>query len=161
MSIGRFYAVVFMLLRSPIGQYLVLKRSPEKDFGAGGWECNSGRVDQGEGFPQAVHREIAEETGLQDIQIDFMIGPVHFYRGERRPENEVVGVSFCCTTDRPDAIQLSAEHSESHWLTPDEMEAFLPPGHWLVGLVRAAETIRQLAPKELLAFYQSILASAE
>ena len=59
MSIGRFSAGVFVLLRSPAGKYLVLKRSPEKDFAAGGWECVTGRVDQGEGFPQAVHREIS------------------------------------------------------------------------------------------------------
>jgi 8-oxo-dGTP pyrophosphatase MutT (NUDIX family) len=160
MSIGRFYAGICALLRSPSGKYLLAKRSPEKDFGAGGWECITGRVDQGEGFEQAVRREILEETGLQEIQIDFMIDTVHFYRGEPRAENELIGVSFCCSTDQPDAVQLSAEHAEGHWLTPDEIEALVPAGHWIVDLVRRAETIQRLASDELLAFYRSTGAAA-
>jgi 8-oxo-dGTP diphosphatase len=156
MSIGRFYAGVCALLRSPSGKYLLLKRSPEKDFGAGGWECVTGRVDQGEGFPEAVRREISEETGLQEIQIDFMVDTMHFYRGAPGAENELVGVSFCCSTDRPDAVQLSAEHAEGHWMTPEEIEAHLPKGHWAIEIVRRAETIRQLAPQELLAFYREL-----
>jgi 8-oxo-dGTP pyrophosphatase MutT (NUDIX family) len=160
MSIGRFYAGIFALLRSPSGRYFLAKRSQTKDFGAGGWECVTGRVDQGEGFGQAVRREILEETGLHDIQIDFMIDTVHFYRGEPRAENELLGVSFCCSTDQPDAVQLSAEHSEGHWLTPEEIEALLPESHWITDLVRRAETIRSLASDELLAFYQSANAAA-
>jgi 8-oxo-dGTP diphosphatase len=154
MSIGRFYAVVFALLRSSSGRYLVLKRSPDKDFAPGGWETVTGRVDQGEGFPEAVHREIAEETGLHEIRIDFMLDTIHFYRGERLAENEVVGVAFCCTTDRPNSVQISAEHSEARWLTADEVEALLPADHWLVRLVKHAETLWRLTPDELLAYYQ-------
>ena len=160
MSIGRFYAGICALLRAPSGKYLLAKRSPDKDFGAGGWECITGRVDQGEGFQQAVRREILEETGLQEIRIDFIIDTIHFYRGEPRAENELLGVSFCCSTDRPDAVQLSAEHTEGHWFTPDEIEALLPEGYWIVDLVRRAETIRGLASDELLAFYESTNAAA-
>jgi 8-oxo-dGTP pyrophosphatase MutT (NUDIX family) len=157
MGIGRFYAGVCALLRSPSGKYLLLKRSPDKDFGAGGWECITGRVDQGEGFTQAVRREIAEETGLQEVQIDFVVDTMHFYRGEPHPENELIGVSFCCSTEHPQAVQLSAEHSEGHWLSPDEIAARLPKGHWLVDLIRSAELIRQRMPDELLALYQNTL----
>jgi 8-oxo-dGTP pyrophosphatase MutT (NUDIX family) len=112
-------------------------------------------VDQGEGFPQAVRREIAEETGLRQTEIDFVVDTVHFYRGDARPENELVGVCFCCTTDQPDAIRFSAEHTEHHWLTPDEIATHLPEGHWLVDLIQRAERIRQLMPQELLAVYQN------
>lgn len=160
MSIGRFYAGICALLRSSSGKYLLAQRSPEKDFGAGGWECVTGRVDQGEGFEQAVRREILEETGLQDVQIDFIIDTLHFYRGEPRAETELIGVSFCCSTDRPHTVQLSAEHTEGHWLTPDEIEALVPKGHWIVDLVRRAENIRRLASDELLAFYRSTGAAA-
>jgi 8-oxo-dGTP pyrophosphatase MutT (NUDIX family) len=156
MSIGRFYAGICALLRSPSGKYLLVKRSADKDFGAGGWECVTGRVDQGEGFREAVRREIYEETGLRDIQIDFMVDTVHFYRGEPSPKNELIGVSFCCSTDRPDAVQLSAEHSEGHWLTPDEVEALLPKDTWIVDLIRRAEILRELASEELLAFYRRL-----
>ena len=158
MSIGRFYAGICALVRSTSGKYLLLKRSPDKDVGAGDWECITGRVDQGEGFTDALRREIAEETGLQDIQIDFMIDTMHFYRGESRVENEMLAVSFCCTTDRPDAVQLSWEHTEGQWWTVDELGDHLPEGHYVIELAQRAETIRRLAPDELLAFYRAGLA---
>ncbi|HEX6387601.1 MAG TPA: NUDIX domain-containing protein, partial [Anaerolineae bacterium] len=59
MSIGRFYGGVAALLYfPPTRQYLLLKRSPAKDYGAGTWECVTGRVDQGEGFEDALRREV-------------------------------------------------------------------------------------------------------
>lgn len=51
MSIGRFFAMVGALVWHPAAaKYLVLKRSPDKDFASGAWECITGRVDQGESF---------------------------------------------------------------------------------------------------------------
>ena len=93
MSIGRFFAVVGALLWHPPdvscnGRYLVLKRSADKDFGSGAWECVTGRVDQGEGFTDAVHREVYEELGIE-VQIDFIVGTAHFFRGEARPPRSV------------------------------------------------------------------------
>jgi ADP-ribose pyrophosphatase YjhB (NUDIX family) len=111
-------------------------------------------VDQGEGFTEAVRREIREETGLQEIQVDYILGTMHFYRGETRPENELVGVEFCCTTEHPEAVQISAEHSEGHWLTPAEIEKLLPEGSWIVGLIQRSETMRRLLPDELLSLYR-------
>jgi 8-oxo-dGTP diphosphatase len=135
----------------------MLKRSPDKDFGAGGWECITGRVDQGEGFPEAVRREVREETGLQEVQVDYMLGTMHFYRGEPRPENELVGVEFCCSTDQPEAVQISTEHSEGRWMTPAEIEELLPEESWIVRLVARAEAIRRLLPGELLALYRETI----
>jgi 8-oxo-dGTP pyrophosphatase MutT (NUDIX family) len=154
MSIGRFYAGICALLRSPSGHYLLLKRSLDKDFAAGAWEPITGRVDQGEGFPEAVHREIAEETGLHDVQIDLMVDTMHFYRGEPCAETELIGVAFCCSTDHPDAVTLSAEHSEGRWLTAQEVKDLLPEGHWLVALVQRAEALLRLTPSDLLDYYR-------
>ena len=135
MSIGRFYAAVGALLWHPAdGKYLVLKRTADKDFGAGVWECVTGRVDQGEGFTEALHREVREELGIE-VQIDFMIDTIHFYRGEARPENELVGVVYRCSLEDPEAIQTSWEHSEHRWVTADEAEALFPEGYWLVDLI--------------------------
>jgi hypothetical protein len=47
MSIGRFYAGVGALVWCASTQkYLVLKRSADKDFGGGAWECVTGRVKE-------------------------------------------------------------------------------------------------------------------
>ena len=154
MSIGRFYAAVGALLWHPAdGKYLVLKRTADKDFGAGIWECVTGRVDQGEGFTEALHREVREELGVE-VQIDFMIDTMHFYRGEARPENELVGVVYRCSLEDPEAIQTSWEHSEHRWTTADEAGEIFPEGYWLVDLIQHAERIRALLPPELLAVYR-------
>jgi 8-oxo-dGTP diphosphatase len=152
--IGRFSAGVGALLWRPSdGRYLVLKRSAAKDAGASTWECISGRVDQGEGFTEALHREVGEELGLK-VQIDFIVGTEHFFRGEAKPENEMVLVQFCCSVEEPAAIDVSWEHSEYRWVTTQEAEELLPAGHWLGKVIRRAEAIRALLPPELLDYYR-------
>lgn len=154
MSIGRFYAAVAALLWHPAdGKYLVLKRTADKDFAAGAWECVTGRVDQGEGFTEAVHREVREELGVE-VQIDFIIGTMHFYRGEARPENELVGVTYCCSIEDPGTIQTSWEHAEHRWITAQEARTLFPGGHWLRALIQRAEQLRALLPPELLQVYR-------
>jgi len=152
--IGRFSAGVGALVWRPSdGRYLALKRSEAKDAGAGTWECISGRVDQGEGFTEALHREVGEELGLK-VQIDFIVGTEHFYRGEAKPENEMVLVQFCCSVEEPAAIEVSWEHSEYRWVTTQEADELLPAGHWLGKVIRRAEAIRALLPTELLDYYR-------
>ncbi len=154
MSIGRFYAAVGALLWDSVeGKYLVLKRTADKDFAAGVWECITGRVDQGEGFTEAVHREVREELGVE-VEIDFVIDTMHFFRGEAKPENELVGVLYRCSLEDPEAIQTSWEHSEHRWVTADEAEAIFPEGYWLADLIRRSERIRALLPPDLLAVYR-------
>jgi len=154
MNVGRFFAGIGALLWCPSdGKYLVLKRSEEKDFASSAWECATGRVDQGEGFTDAVYREVYEELGVS-VQIDFIVGTMHFYRGETRPENEMVGVQYCCSIEDPQAIRVSAEHSEYRWITAEEAEALFPEGYWLGKVIRRAEAIRALLPPELLEYYR-------
>jgi 8-oxo-dGTP diphosphatase len=154
MSIGRFYAMIGALIREPrTGKYLVLRRSAEKDVAAGEWECVTGRVDQGEGFPEALQREVWEELGVQVLP-EFILRTAHFYRGERIPKNEMVGVMYCCSLDDPETIQISWEHAEARWVTPDEAATLLPEGHWLSELIGRAEMMRALMSDELLAYYR-------
>ena len=154
MSIGRFYGGIGALVGCPAERkYLVLRRSPDKDFGGGAWECVTGRVDQGEGFTDAVVREVYEELGVR-AQIDFIIGTMHLYRGESKPENEMVGVQFCCSIEKPEAIRTSWEHAEYRWVTAEEAQALLPEGHWLLKVIRRAEAMRALMPPELLEYYR-------
>jgi 8-oxo-dGTP pyrophosphatase MutT (NUDIX family) len=78
-----------------------------------------GRVNQGEGFEDAVNREVFEETGLH-IQIEMIVGLSHFYHGDRIDENELQGVAFACRTIDEDEVKRSTEHSEHRWMLPDE-----------------------------------------
>jgi 8-oxo-dGTP diphosphatase len=153
-QIGRFFAGVGALVRRPAdGRYLLLRRTAQKDFAAGAWECVTGRVDQGEGFTDAVLREIHEELGVS-AHIDFIVGTMHFYRGEAREENELVGVQYCCSIEDSQVVRMSGEHTEHRWSTPEEARGLLPAAHWLVGVIDRAEAMRALSSPELLAYYR-------
>jgi 8-oxo-dGTP pyrophosphatase MutT (NUDIX family) len=149
-NVGRFLGMVGALIWSPSKEkYLILKRSGEKDFAGLTWECGTGRVDQGENFTQALGREVREELGI-DIQIDFIIGTAHFYRGAKLPENEMLGVFYCCTINDPDLVKMSWEHSEFRWVTPSEAEETLSKGYWLSQLISRADRIRLMTPPEII-----------
>lgn len=156
MPIGRFLCGIAALIYHPPTQtYLIVRRALDKDYLAGGWECVTGRVDQGESFEQALHREVMEETGTQ-VQIEFVIGTSHFYRGDAVPENELLGLRYACTITDRESVIIEAEHSELRWLTADEVYALLPESDWLHQTVLAAETIRAHLSPELATFYRSM-----
>jgi 8-oxo-dGTP pyrophosphatase MutT (NUDIX family) len=149
MPIGRFLCGIAALIWDPETEcYLLLRRAASKDFAARAWECPTGRVDQGESFTAAVHREVSEEIGAR-VQIDFIIGVTHFYRGPEQPENELLGLIFGCTLVGSRAIGFGEEHSEMRWATAEEAYALLPESHWLQDVIRRAENLRRLLPQEL------------
>ncbi len=146
MSVGRFLAGIAALIWNPANsKYLLLRRADSKDFGAGSWECVTGRVDQGESFSQAFMREVQEEIGVA-VRLEFFVAATHFYRGERLPENELLGLICGCTVTNPTAVQLSAEHSEFRWLTAGEITELLPADHWLLPAIARAELLRTHLP---------------
>lgn len=152
MPVGRFLGGISALIRHPENDtYLILRRSAQKDVGAGHWECVTGRVDQGEGFESALHREVMEELGVE-VSAEFIIATTHFYRGDPVPENELLGVHFCCTVDDPSAIAISPEHDAHQWATADQIHTLLGPDHWLSQVVHRADAIRALMPANLRGF---------
>ena len=122
---GRFMvAVAFVIERD--GHVLLMKRSAAKDHGAGEWEVGSGRVQQGESPLAAVHREVAEETGLA-VEIVGPLDTFHFYRGATRVET--IGITFHCRA-AAGAFTLSAEHDEARWVPMAELPG-LDCGDWM------------------------------
>jgi 8-oxo-dGTP pyrophosphatase MutT (NUDIX family) len=152
-TIGRFYGAIFALIWSPANyKYLLLKRSEEKDYASGIWECVTGRVDQGEGFEAALHREVREEIGVE-VQFEFMIGTTHFYRGPEKPAYEMIGLVCGCSIPDPEAIQISAEHSEYRWVSFDEVDDVIgdrrEKTEWIKEIIQRAEVIKKLLPPEM------------
>ena len=159
MSISHFLAGIAAAIWSPESEhYLLLHRSKNKDFGAGIWECLTGRVDQGEGFEQALHREIREELGVS-AQAVALLGTTHFYRGATSAENELLGVVYLCTHPETETITLSREHSEYSWLTSQEslilLSASDPGTRWAHLVIERAEIIRPLLSRGILTFQQT------
>lgn len=156
MSIGRFYGGVAAVIYSRENkQYLLLRRAHDRDYAPGAWECVTGRLDQGEGYEDALHREAREEIGV-DIQVEHILGTSHFYRGDHGPENELVGVVFLCSLVDPTRVQISEEHSEFRWLTAEQAIELLniaeTSAQWAKGVIQRAEIIRPRLPNELTQF---------
>lgn len=153
MSVGRFIGGVGALLwRNSDNRYLLLQRSPNKDYAQGIWEPVTGRLEQGEGFEDALRRELYEESGIT-AQPLCILGTTHFYRGKAIPENELIGVVYLChfTAGQP---RLSAEHTQARWVNAEEAYALLtdptPPTLWTRRVIERAETVRQAIPLETL-----------
>ena len=129
-----------LVWRRDDGRYLLLQRSSTKDHAAGRWESVSGRLEQGEGFEDAVHREALEELGL-NVRVECFLGTAHFYRGDTLPEYEMVGLHFGCSIPDPTGLRLSDEHSELRWLTATDAAAFLSDDRdqWLGELIARAD----------------------
>ena len=121
---GRFLAGIAAVVQREDGRFLLLRRSDDRDFAAGVWECVTGRLEQGEGFEDALAREVLEETGLA-VRIDRVLSTTHFYRGEETPENKLIGVVYLSTTDAPDAFVQSEEHVDHSWVSAEEAMALL------------------------------------
>lgn len=152
MSVGRFCAGVGALIWHPqTNKYLLLKRIAAR---GSSWECVTGRLEQGESYTDALHREVLEELGAT-VQIDFLIGTTHFYRGEQVVDNEMVGVHFGCSLANPTTIRLSDEHDAYQWVTAAEAEVLFPERCWLLNIIRRAELMRTFLPVELLAVYRA------
>ena len=155
MPVGRYFAMVgFLVWRRGDGRYLLLKRSLDKDFEQGEWETGSGRLEQGEGFTEALKRESREELGIE-LRAECIVGTTHFFRGERRPENELVGVIFGCSVPDETEFILSKEHTDYKWMTADEARNFLQQDHWLASLIEQADKFRHSIPNAMRELYQA------
>lgn len=65
---GEYHQVVTGFVRNSKGEYLIMKRAPEKGF-AGYWEVPGGSVTAGESSYTGIVREVLEETGI-DVSKD-------------------------------------------------------------------------------------------
>jgi 8-oxo-dGTP diphosphatase len=154
---GRFLAGVAAVIRTPGGAYLLMRRAADRDFGAGVWECVTGRVQQGESFEQALHREVYEETGLR-VAVDFIVALTHFHRGTKTPNTELQGVTFCCSTTAEATLMLNSEHDAYRWLTATEALALLDADdsstRWMRATLLRAESMSALVSQQLAAIHR-------
>jgi 8-oxo-dGTP pyrophosphatase MutT (NUDIX family) len=108
---------------------LVLKRSLSRRLFPGLWECGGGQVNPGEGFGEAVARQLREEAGV----ITEMLGPAGIYdiflpEGEQK---KIPGIHFACIFKgyaEGSEPRLSAEHTEWKWQPLDRLDEleFIP-----------------------------------
>jgi mutator protein MutT len=104
-------SAAFMLLRSPSGTVLLLRRAKGEDH-AGTWDIPGGKIKTGESPEEAAIREVKEETG-------FLTG--HSGRFHcRRVKNSVDATTFLFDCDSEFVPKLNKEHDAWRWMDPFE-----------------------------------------
>ncbi|WP_016909552.1 NUDIX domain-containing protein [Streptomyces xiaopingdaonensis] len=101
--------VVGAVLTDAEGKVLLLRRADGDHFG-GLWELPSGAVESGETLVDALHREVAEETGLTVTAIGAYLGHFDYLSKSGRQTRQF---TFAATHTR-DTVQLT-EHDAYLW----------------------------------------------
>ena len=110
-------AVGAVIVHEKNKKILITQRARDLDWQPNEWEITYGRIDQHEDPQQGLKREVLEEIGLVDLKIHQVLRVWHLYRGPRTAENDLIGITFMCSTTA-DAIRLSDEHQTYRWVTP-------------------------------------------
>lgn len=110
------------------GKILIIQRTPEADWKPLHWEIGYGRIDQHEDPEQGLRREVFEELGLTDLTVKKILRVWHLYRGSKKAENDLIGITYMCSTNTKE-IKLSSEHVAFKWVEPSEaLELVTEPG---------------------------------
>lgn len=118
--VGRFMVAVGAVIElRDTGKILVIRRAGEQDWRGGEWEIIYGRIDQFEDTETGLRREVLEETGLNNLEIHETLRVWHIFRGPELAENELIGITYRCTTSQED-VHISTEHTQYKWVTPEE-----------------------------------------
>lgn len=101
---------VKVLVRDESGRCLLLKRSATSKANAGRWDMPGGKVDPGEGFEEALRREVLEETGLE-IALNGVAGCAESESPSRR-------IAYLIMEGHVESgiLRLSGEHDEAAWV---------------------------------------------
>ena len=97
---------------------LLAARRTEPPALAGGWELPGGKVDEGEGLHEALHRELVEELGVEVRLGELLPGPLP---GGRWPLGDRFAMSVwfaLVTSGEPAPIE---DHHHLRWLAAHEL----------------------------------------
>lgn len=117
------YVAAKAILVNPEGKVLILREADatyEEGTMAGRYHgAIGGRIDPSETYAEGLRREVAEETGITDIEPLYPI-----YVGEWWPlikgrKRHIVAIFTVCKVDSSE-IRLSEEHDDYQWISLEE-----------------------------------------
>jgi 8-oxo-dGTP diphosphatase len=97
---------------------LLIQRAQEPFQGA--WALPGGFVDMDESLEEAAGRELAEETGLEGVNLEQL---QTYGDPNRDPRGRVISVAYCAflASEQTVSIQEGSDASQARWLPVDEL----------------------------------------
>jgi 8-oxo-dGTP pyrophosphatase MutT (NUDIX family) len=124
------------------GQWVILaaRRSSKRSLFPEKWECGGGMVRAGEGFEEALKRQMFEEFGL-DVEPWFIVESYQIHIPKK--QRIIPGVRFVCRTKQGDVKLNDREFSEFKWIKLPLSESL----DWIGGIEEIIRTV--VTPKLL------------
>ena len=110
MENGLFEVTQQIVLRNRVGKILILNKD-------GKWLLPGGRVQKNEKWDVALAREIKEETGIDNFQIDKILDVA------TTDDNSQFIITFAGLTDKEE-VKLSSEHQKFAWIDFKEINSY-------------------------------------
>jgi 8-oxo-dGTP pyrophosphatase MutT (NUDIX family) len=125
MTEDNFHLGVKALIRNADGNVLLLQVNPEKLHSERTeyWDLPGGRVQKGQTISETLEREVAEETGVTDVQSTKEIGMVLSNIRIPMSEHDSVGLILAiyeCVVPGNSVVTLSDEHTAYDWFVPQD-----------------------------------------
>jgi 8-oxo-dGTP pyrophosphatase MutT (NUDIX family) len=116
------------------GRIFVQRRSPTRRLFANCWDVVGGHLEPGESVMQALHREVAEETGWRVTEVLDIVGE-YAYRGDDGQDRIECDFLVRVAGDLDAPCLEAGKHTEFRWLEPaglDLLDEYKPPSEWLL-----------------------------
>ncbi len=95
------------------GEYMALRRN--QDPMKGEWNMPGGFIEAGEAGPEAIVREVREETGLE-VEVGDPIGAYPSTYGSGEDAQPILGLAYRCTVAGGE-LDVSDESQEAGWFS--------------------------------------------
>jgi 8-oxo-dGTP diphosphatase len=97
-------------------EVLLVKRSPRRKLFPGFWECGGGQVRPGEGFEEALARQLAEELNVRARVMGIV--DTFLMETDDPEQRRIPGLRFACSITgfvKGDGPVVSSEHTGWKW----------------------------------------------
>lgn len=122
---GLLHRIVSILVENKNGQLLLQKRGPLVAISPDTWDSSAaGHVDEGETYEQAALREIAEEIGLKNIELE----ELGYWRSRDEIDNRILNrfnKLYRVRVKNPVFVLQETEVREVKWFSMPEIKLLL------------------------------------